>query len=284
MTPGLPAWCLPSAWSREGRAHVQWELKRSKADEADRQGHVFVYPHPHLGRFVYYPGDYLSRRIFLYDNFERAELQFAVDQARQGGTAIDAGANIGLYTVACATASEGRGRVVALEPGPATFAKLSETCRLLGLSNVTLLNVAAGGTNGPAFLVSAPGVDDVHQHLADGRPHDASHLVEVQILRLDEAADPDTVTLVKLDVEGHEVETLDGARRILANGRARLIVEFHPFGLRGAGSSEHELWAVLSTTHQCAAIVKDDGSTLTMPDNFDAVAAESMWNTLWVLR
>jgi FkbM family methyltransferase len=284
MTPGLPAWCLPSAWSREGRAHVQWELKRSKADEADRQGHVFVYPHPHLGRFVYYPGDYLSRRIFLYDNFERAELQFAVDQARQGGTAIDAGANIGLYTVACATASEGRGRVVALEPGPATFAKLSETCRLLGLSNVTLLNVAAGGTNGPAFLVSAPGVDDVHQHLTDGRPHDASHLVEVQILRLDDAADPDTVTLVKVDVEGHEFEALSGAARILENGRAQLVVEFFPSALEAAGSSAAALHELLSRTHDCTAIVRSDGTVLPGIFPFDLGPKEETFNTFWTPR
>jgi hypothetical protein len=61
--------------------------------------------HPTVGRFVYHPSDYVSRRVFLHDNFEREELRFAIDRARAGGTILDVGANIGLYTVACAHAA-----------------------------------------------------------------------------------------------------------------------------------------------------------------------------------
>jgi FkbM family methyltransferase len=285
MIAGSPTWWVPSAlWSRVGRAHLRWKLRQSRADDADRRGRAFLYRHPTIGPFVYHPDDYLSRRVFLFDNFERVELQFALEQARRGGTILDVGANVGLYTVACASAAGDRGNVIALEPGPTTCAKLSHTCRLLGLRNVSTLAVAAAGTNGSAFLVSRPAAMDVHQHLADGRAHEPGDLVEVPTRRLDDLADPETVILLKIDIEGHEVQALQGAKRICANGRARLIVEFYPDGLRAAGTSADQLWDVVADTHRCTAIVRDDGTIVESPADLGPVADDRVWNTLWVPR
>ena len=112
------SWLPGSLWARNAGAHLRWRLRQSRADSADRSGRPFRYMHPTVGRFVYHPSDYLSRRVFLHDNFEREELRFAIDRARAGGTILDVGANIGLYTVACAHAAGERGRLIALEPGP----------------------------------------------------------------------------------------------------------------------------------------------------------------------
>jgi FkbM family methyltransferase len=283
---GWPAWLVPPAiWSRDARAHARWERRKSRADRADRDGHPFEYAHPIAGAFVYHPGDYLSRRIFLYDDFEVVELQFAVEQARGGGVILDVGANVGLYAVACARAAGDIGCVIAVEPGPRTYEKLTTTCRRLGLSNVRTLNVAASSRSGTALLVSDRNGKDVHQHLADARPDRGDH-VPVPIRRLDDVcADPGTVTLVKLDVEGHEVEVLAGAVRILDHRRARLIVECYPAGLAAAGASADELWTVLSRTHRCLAVIAADGSTRPAHrDSLDTDGAEETFNTLWSPR
>lgn len=284
MTSISPAWRVPGAeWSREVRTHLRWMGRKAKADYADRRGQVFRYVHPIVGPFVYHPADYLSRRVFLYDDFERAELEFAVRQAGRGGTVLDVGANIGLYTAACATpAARARGSVIAVEPGPATFAKLTGTCRQLGLRNVTLVQAAAGPADGTAFLVCDPAGPDVHQHLADARAHSARHLIEVETRRLDDLTDAAAVTLLKIDVEGHEAQALHGARRILENGQARLIVEFSPALLRRAGASSGELWGLLARTHRCTAFVRQDGSVVPAPDGPEAAAGEENWNTFWV--
>jgi FkbM family methyltransferase len=231
---------------------------------------------------VYHPGDYLSRRVFLYEDFERAELAFAVERAHCGGAILDVGANIGLYTAACARAAGRRGRVVALEPGPATFAKLTCTCTTLGLSNVTLLQKAAGRHNSAGVLVRPDGGRDVHQHLADSRPGDGGNEVPVQITRLDDvcAREPDAVALMKLDVEGHEVAALEGAEQILANGHACLIVECCQPHLAAAGTSREQLWALLTRTHTCVGVISPEGTAL--PPTQASVGDTGAFNTLWM--
>jgi FkbM family methyltransferase len=266
---------------------VRWLFRRSRADRADRRHRAFRYVHPIAGPFVYHPSDYLSRRLFLYDDFERGELQFAVEQARAGGLILDVGANTGLYAVACSRAAASRGRVIALEPAPGTFEKLVETCARLCLSNVTPLPVAASRARGTARLVVRHDGRDVHQHLADARRFRDADAVEVQTLPLDEVCGSEwsAVTLLKLDVEGHEVAALEGATRILGNGRARLLVEFFPAALAAAGTSSDRLWTLLAATHECLAVVCRDGSTRPpRVDQMVPVGDEDVFNTLWVPR
>ena len=272
-------------WARNAVGHLRWVLRRSRADAADRSGRPFRYGHPTIGHFVYHPSDYLSRRVFLYDNFEREELRFAIDRARAGGTILDIGANVGLYTVACAHAAGDRGRLIALEPGPMTFRKLTQTCALLELTNVTLLQVAAGRVNGTALFVTGRAQRDVHQHLADARPHDAEDGVQVESRRLDDVCGPDAdaVTLMKIDVEGHELEVLEGAGRILANGSVQVIVEFSGAALAAAGASSQRLWESMARTHQCIGIIGENGVSL-VPTlaHLTACQPDTVFNTLWV--
>ena len=238
-----------------------------------------------MGRFVYHPSDYLSRRLLLYNDFERKELQFAMDRARDGGTILDVGANIGVYTVACARAAGDRGHVIALEPGPMTFQKLTQTCALLELKNVTLLQVAAGRTSGTALFVSGRSERDVHQHLADARPHDAEDGLQVESRRLDDVCGPDAgaVTLMKIDVEGHELEVLEGAERILANGSVQVIVEFSDAALTAAGASSERLWKFMARTHQCIGTLGENGVSL-VPTlaHLTACNPDTVFNTFWV--
>lgn len=284
IAESLARWWVPSAiWSPAARAHLRWLAREARADAADRDGVAFTFRHPAFGPLVYHPGDYLTRRIFLYDDFERAELQYAAAHAAAGGLILDVGANVGLYTVVCARAAGSRGRVIALEPGPATFAKLSSTCSRLQLSNVTLLPLAAGEAAGSAHLVDLGHGPDVQQHIA--RANDDRHAgTPVTVARLDDVcgADAGAVTLLKLDVEGHELAALRGAERILANGRAHLIVEFNASALEASGSSSRELWQRLSVTHDCVAAY-DNGGRAVAPALESLVSAVpyDAFNTIW---
>lgn len=279
------SWVPNALWARSAGAHLRWVLRQSRADSADRSGRPFRYVHPTVGRFVYHPSDYLSRRVFLHDNFEREELRFAIDRARAGGTILDVGANVGLYTVACAHAAGDRGRLIALEPGPRTFQKLTQTCALLELTNVTLLQMAAGRASGRTRFVSCGSGRDVHQHLADARPHDPEDDLQVESRRLDEVcgAGADAVTLMKIDVEGHELAVLEGAERILANGSVQVIVEFSSAALAAAGASSERLWQFMARTHQCIGIIGEDGAWL-VPTLANVMSHRpgSVFNALWV--
>lgn len=283
----VTSWVPGALWARNAGAHLRWVLRQSRADSADRSGLPFRYVHPIVGRFVYHPSDYLSRRVFLHNDFEREELRFAIESARAGGTILDVGANIGLYTAACARAAGDRGRVIALEPGPTTFEKLAQTCALLGLGNVTTLQAAAGRTNSTVGFVGYRSGRDVHQHLVDARPYEPGDRFQVECKRLDEVCGPDAeaVTLMKIDVEGHEIAALEGAERILANGSAQLIIEFNEKALTAAGTTSEQLWELLTRTHECRAVVGQDGAAPPPVEaGITSRGADDVFNTFWVPR
>jgi FkbM family methyltransferase len=271
-------------WSSNRAAHLRWRWRVARANAADYRSAPFEFDHAIAGRLVYHPSDYLSRRLYLYDDFERRELQCAVDRARGGGLILDVGANIGLYTAACARAAGAFGRVIALEPGAATFAKLAKTCRRLQLANVTPLRVAASRTAGTAHLAAPRPDREVQQRLVSSA--DATSEL-VQTCRLDDVCgdDAETVTLLKIDVEGHEVAALEGAERVLTNGRAHLIVEFYGAGLAASQSSAEALWALLDRTHRCTAVFASNGTGLPLAlAAVETTGPEEMRNTLWVPR
>ncbi len=142
-----------------------------------------------------------------------------------GGIAIDAGAFIGRHTLAYARAVGPEGRVIAVEPLPANHRLLARNAALNRYRNVTCVPYALGRTSGEARLTY------------DAETSTASIVrrlplaVTVPQISLDELADQldiRKIDLLKVDVEGVELEVLEGGCRILAaSPEARVIVEVH---------------------------------------------------------
>jgi FkbM family methyltransferase len=142
-----------------------------------------------------------------------------------GDWVVDVGANVGNY---CARPSQlvgARGRVFAFEPVPETFELLTANVARLPLRNVTLLNLAASETadlGGMAFPELSTGGDNRYMaHLTA----DPSSALSVMCLPVDALQIPRRVALVKVDVEGHELEAVRGMRRLLERDHPVLIVE-----------------------------------------------------------
>lgn len=140
-----------------------------------------------------------------------------------GAVFVDAGANIGSYTMPAARLVGPAGRVVAFEAHPVTFGFLSRNIAANGLANVTALNLALG--EGPnriamAFSTANPG----ETHVATGAE---THTVEVEMLPLDAALAGQgigAVDYLKIDVEGFELPVLRGAAGTIAASR-RIVIQ-----------------------------------------------------------
>ena len=153
-------------------------------------------------------------------NFLSHEPEYArlVDWIRPGDTVVDVGANIGLYALRMSELVGPRGRVIALEPVPQTFRLLAK--HTAPLSNVTLLNVAASNKSGTANI-EIP-IYNGWLHPTRARISDAGS--SITTLRID-GLELSGVSLVKIDVEGHEFEVLSGMTSLLERQRPVLIVE-----------------------------------------------------------
>jgi FkbM family methyltransferase len=199
----------------------------------------------------------LSRMI--YGEFESAETLFLIQRARPGTTAVDAGANVGLFTVPLARAVGSSGRVLAFEPSRENAERLRRNVALNTLRNVTVHEAALGQTCGKAWL-QVEGDPAYHALLPVGSERHG-RAVKVNVVRLDDAwiaAGRPTVSVMKVDVEGSEGLVLGGAEAVLEACRPTILVEastpearsaldewFEPRGFEHMAAPLLEAWNVV---------------------------------------
>jgi FkbM family methyltransferase len=160
-------------------------------------------------------------------------------ELRPGDVVLDIGANIGYYTLIFAKGVGPAGRVVAFEPEPGNFNLLEENVAANAYHNVTLARLAVSDRAGRARLyLDADNAGDCRMYDS----HDHRPAVDVETVRLDDhLAWLDRIDLIKMDIQGAEPAALRGMRGLLErHRRARLLVEFWPYGLRLFGADAKE--------------------------------------------
>jgi FkbM family methyltransferase len=169
----------------------------------------------------------IGYEVLLHGAFEPAESRYLSGRARVGTTAIDVGANIGLFTVPLARAVGSVGRVIAIEPDAENAARLEANLRLNRLANVLVERVAAGDRDGEGelHLANDPAFHSTVEIYA-GRG--IGHAVRVPVNRLDTIwtrLGRPVVSAIKIDVEGGELAVLRGAETLLRETRPALLIE-----------------------------------------------------------
>jgi FkbM family methyltransferase len=168
---------------------------------------------------------------------------------RPGDVCYDLGGHVGYYSLVMARRAGRYGTVHAFEPYPPNAARLREHAARNALpaerAPIHVHQAAIGGETGTRALAGAGDGDSVSTlaHLegtrgvlnaAWQRRLDAFPRQAVRVWRLDDwrastcAAPP---SLVKIDVEGAELEVLRGARETLAGALPVVIAELHNAGL-----------------------------------------------------
>lgn len=159
---------------------------------------------------------------------DSGELRFLWRVLRPGMTFLDVGAFHGIYSIVAAQRVGSKGRVVAFEPSSRERRVLKYHAFLNRSLPITIEPHAVGATTGAGefFIVS----DGLEMMNSLRRPNVDSELASVQVstISLDDYCQSAALTHVdcmKLDVEGGEIEVLNGARQLLANSRPIIICE-----------------------------------------------------------
>lgn len=174
------------------------------------------------------PNDmYLGRAILDYGECCEIEVQFLLKLlSTRGGDVVEIGTNIGTHTVpmAKALAAEGR-RLLAFEPQPFIFQNLCANLALNGLANVTAWPFACGNQETTVHF-KRPDYAAVDNFGGIAMmPERSSGTVAVPCRRLDSMVDFESISLIKIDVEGFELLALQGAEATLDRCRPILYVE-----------------------------------------------------------
>ncbi len=184
----------------------------------------------------------LSRGIWLYpDKYHGTrDIRFLRKLLQPGDTFVDVGANIGTHAVCLALWVGKQGKVVAIEAHPQVYQWLSENIRLNGLKNIQTFHCAVGAESGTVCMESK-----AHDDENTVVPHSSSQaVVEVPLKTLDELPLPQTITVLKIDVEGYEKFVLAGARKTLERTHS-LYIEISEENFEHFGYGTPELTQML---------------------------------------
>jgi FkbM family methyltransferase len=160
---------------------------------------------------------------------------------RPGMTVLDVGGNLGLYTLQLSRLVGPAGRVVTFEPDPEVFALLQRNIGLNGCPNVEAHNLALGRRHDRLTLRRLI-LNSGDNTLGAGGSGLFRREIAIEVVALDEFLPALRPDLVKIDVQGWELEVLRGMERTLAaNPQAVLYLEFWPEGFRRAGYTAADL-------------------------------------------
>jgi FkbM family methyltransferase len=175
------------------------------------------------GMLMYNVNDqYIGRSLELYGEYSEGEADLFRQVLRPGDLAVDVGANIGVHTIIMAKLVGERGAVLAFEPQRLAYQMLCGNLALNQLLNVWCHNVAVGEAAGKVMV---PTLDPRKPNNFGGLALGAFPQGEsVPVIRLDDTPTP-ACRLLKVDVEGMELQVLRGATKLIERSRPLLYVE-----------------------------------------------------------
>jgi FkbM family methyltransferase len=170
--------------------------------------------------------------------YEKYETELFKRLVKKGMVVVDVGANIGYYTLLAAHLVGDEGKVFAFEPDPNNYYLLCKNIEINGYRNVIPVRKAIFSKSREMKLFLDKSNLGGHSLSEANVNKGASITVEVTSLD-DYFKNTDyKIDVIKMDVQGLEMEVLEGMTNIISqNDNLQIITEFWPGGLRNAGSS-----------------------------------------------
>ena len=174
-----------------------------------------------------------------YPEFAGLEEAFLRKLDYEGQTIYDIGAFQGILTLFFAQQAGDRGRVVAFEPHPANYERVVENIKLNDFSNVTIRNIGLGRARGELELMApSRGLAGRASASENIKRSFGSQGVDVEVFTVPvNSLDQEIVDsslpqpdFVKIDVEGVELDVLQGMKETIARRKPRLFLEIHGAG------------------------------------------------------
>ena len=160
---------------------------------------------------------------------------------KPGMTAIDVGANLGLYTLLLAQLVGAQGRVISFEPDPDLFSLLRENCSVNGACVEARL--VALGLSPDRMILQRLTLNSGDNHLGSSSRAAFRRPLEVEVAAFDSLMPDLLPDFIKVDVQGWELKVLKGMEATLrASEKVQVYLEFWPEGLRRAGDSPAALF------------------------------------------
>jgi FkbM family methyltransferase len=179
---------------------------------------------------------YGSTSIYMKRLGYEPDLSFLAALIREGDVIVDAGANIGVYTLLLAKRTGDSGHVYAFEPAAEAGRHLRRNCGLNQASNVTVIPAGLSDAESEHTLHHIGGPATYSLGAPKGDPATNSETVRLTTLDAWTAvARIRQLQVLKIDVEGHEPAVLAGGRHTIARMKPLIMLEVSTNALARGG-------------------------------------------------
>lgn len=182
--------------------------------------HPVVYPFVENSKLIVQGGMTGATGNIYTGLHEFEDMMFLLHLLRPGDIFVDAGANIGSYSILASSVAGAKS--VSFEPVPSTFLHLKHNVAVNNIElSVELQNAGVGKEKGILHFTSDY---DTMNHVVTDPDHSNQETIQVEIVAIDESLGNRVPTLIKIDTEGFEMAVLQGASKTLANSSMMAII------------------------------------------------------------
>jgi len=202
--------------------------------------------------------------IFLQGGFEPSTIRSYKNHVGRGSVVLDIGANIGAHTLPLASLVGDTGKVIAFEPTDYAFTKLMKNLELNPELSVRTIPVQAmlaanPGQAKPDSIPSSWSLErEAHRDVHPVHVGTFQALKRAIVLKLDDwyQLNPlERLDFVKIDVDGYEIDVLEGGVNLFSIHSPVIMMEFAPYLFEERGRSFSELLQMLKDLdYQCRMI------------------------------
>jgi FkbM family methyltransferase len=171
----------------------------------------------------------LEWQLWAFGGFEKHFAELFGYLVRPGDRCVDVGANVGVHTVRLARLVGATGEVIAIEPDPDVVRRTNRNIALNGVANVRVISAAASEHAGEMRLFR-PSPWDTNRARASllHHPYLTGTKTTVPAVTVDDVCAGQPVSLIKIDVEGHEAAVVRGAAGTIAEYAPSVVFEYAP--------------------------------------------------------
>lgn len=190
--------------------------------------------------------DHVQQQIYFFGAYEPIESSLFFDLLSPGNVVVDAGANIGFYTLMMAERVGSNGQVHSFEPVPQTFAKLQANLQLNPqLKNIFLNHKALWNKEEElTFTLSAQQDDNCGAYSASAKSDSIREqkCTATTLVNYFSSSKLQRLDAIKMDIEGAELAALQGALPLIEKHKPIVFLEVFRKACKDFGYSPDALW------------------------------------------
>lgn len=177
-------------------------------------------------------GHQIENELFwagLYNAWEKESMKLWISLSKTAETIVDVGANTGIYSLV-SQAINPKAKVFAFEPIKKNYNKLASNIKLNNFPIVSIEKALSNNT-GEAIVYDVPEKDIIYSVTIGKNFNDpgvATQETEIETITLDDFIIENNISkidLIKIDVESHEPEVLEGFKNNLAKFKPTIFIE-----------------------------------------------------------